>query len=136
MTTGSHPSRRRFLQAGAVAALAANAFTRRSVAAAPSTEGKYNIVYLHSHDSGRYLRPYGHDVPTPNLNRLAKQGVLFRNMHSAAPTCSPSRAALLTGQSSHASGMLRANRRKPCGVILSSAGCEAKLTQNPGLGVQ
>jgi arylsulfatase A-like enzyme len=106
MTTGHHPSRRRFLQAGTVAALAANAFTRRSSAAVPSPEGKYNIVYLHSHDSGRYLRPYGYDVPTPNLNRLAKQGVLFRNMHSAAPTCSPSRAALLTGQTPHAAGML------------------------------
>lgn len=106
MANENHPSRRRFLQTGAVAALAANAFTRKSAAAAPSSEGKYNIVYLHSHDSGRYLRPYGHDVPTPNLSRLAKQGVLFRNVHSAAPTCSPSRAALLTGQSSHASGML------------------------------
>lgn len=106
MTTNNPPSRRRFLQTGAVAAFAAGAFTRKSAAAAPSTDGKYNIVYLHSHDSGRYLKPYGHDVPTPQLNRLAKQGVLFRNMHSAAPTCSPSRAALLTGQSSHASGML------------------------------
>jgi N-sulfoglucosamine sulfohydrolase len=52
------------------------------------------------------LKPYGHDVPTPNLLRLAKSGVLFRQMHCAAPSCSPSRAALLTGQSSHQSGML------------------------------
>jgi arylsulfatase A-like enzyme len=63
-------------------------------------------VYVHSHDSGRYLRPYGHNVPTPNLARLARQGTLFRNMHTAAPTCSPSRAALLTGQSPHQAGML------------------------------
>jgi N-sulfoglucosamine sulfohydrolase len=103
----SHPqtSRRGFLQAGAVTALAGSVLTRKG-AAAPVVDGKYNIIYLHSHDSGRYLRPYGYDVPTPNLNRLAKQGVVFRNMHSAAPTCSPSRAALLTGQSPHASGML------------------------------
>jgi len=106
MTVDQQPSRRRFLQTGAVAALAANVFPRKSAAAVASPEGKYNIVYLHSHDSGRYLRPYGYDVPTPNLQRLAKQGVLFRNMHAAAPTCSPSRAALLTGQPSHASGML------------------------------
>src|SRR5690242_1788770 len=106
MTVDQQPSRRRFLQTGAVAALAANVFPRKGGAALPSPEGKYNIVYLHSHDSGRYLRPYGYDVPTPNLLRLAKQGVLFRNMHAAAPTCSPSRAALLTGQPSHASGML------------------------------
>ncbi|MEO8369615.1 MAG: sulfatase [Candidatus Solibacter sp.] len=65
-----------------------------------------NIVYIHSHDSGRHLSPYGHDVPTPNLKRLAAEGVLFRRAFSAAPTCSPSRAALLTGQCAHQSGML------------------------------
>lgn len=65
-----------------------------------------NILYIHSHDSGRYLQPYGAPVPTPNLQRLAEGGILFRKAFSAAPTCSPSRAALLTGQSAHASGML------------------------------
>lgn len=67
---------------------------------------KPNIVYLHSHDSGRYLQPYGHAVPTPNLQRLASDGVLFRQAFCQAPTCSPSRAALLTGQCAHRSGML------------------------------
>ncbi len=65
-----------------------------------------NIVYIHSHDSGRYLGPYGHAVSTPNLNRLARQGVLFRQAFCAAPTCSPSRAALLTGCYAHQNGML------------------------------
>jgi N-sulfoglucosamine sulfohydrolase len=65
-----------------------------------------NILYLHSHDTGRYIQPYGHAVATPNLQRLAEQGVLFRQAFSAAPTCSPSRAALLTGQTPHSSGML------------------------------
>src|SRR6188472_1598158 len=65
-----------------------------------------NVLYLHSHDTGRYLQPYGHGCETPNLQRLAEQGVLFRNAYSAAPTCSPSRAALLTGQSPHSAGML------------------------------
>ena len=65
-----------------------------------------NILYLHSHDSGRYLQPYGHAVPTPSLKKLAAEGVLFRRAFSAAPTCSPSRAALLTGQCAHQSGML------------------------------
>ncbi len=67
---------------------------------------KPNILYIHSHDSGRYLQPYGHAVPTPNLQRLAEQGLLFRRAYCAAPTCSPSRAALLTGQSPHSAGML------------------------------
>ena len=67
---------------------------------------KPNILYIHSHDTGRYLQPYGHAIPTPNLQRLAEQGILFRRAYCAAPTCSPSRAALLTGQSPHSAGML------------------------------
>ena len=65
-----------------------------------------NILYLHSHDTGRYVSPMGHAVPTPNVQRLAEQGTLFRRCFCAAPTCSPSRAALLTGQSAQSSGML------------------------------
>lgn len=65
-----------------------------------------NILYIHSHDTGRYIQPYGHNVPTPYLQRLAEQGVLFRHNFCAAPTCSPSRAGLLTGQCAHSSGML------------------------------
>jgi N-sulfoglucosamine sulfohydrolase len=65
-----------------------------------------NILYLHSHDTGRFIQPYGFDVPTPNIQALADQGVLFRQAFCAAPTCSASRACLLTGQYGHANGML------------------------------
>jgi len=65
-----------------------------------------NILYLHSHDTGRYVQPYGYPVPTPNIQHLADQGVLFRQAFCAAPVCSGSRAALLTGQCTHATGML------------------------------
>ena len=65
-----------------------------------------NILYIHSHDTGRLIQPYGHAVPTPALQRLAEQGVLFRQAFCAGPTCSPSRAALLTGSSPHSCGML------------------------------
>ena len=67
---------------------------------------KPNVVYLHSHDTGRYVQPYGYPVPTPNIQHLADQGVLFRQAFCAAPVCSGSRAALLTGQCTHATGML------------------------------
>ena len=67
---------------------------------------KPNILYMHSHDTGRYVQPYGHNVPTPNIQLLAEQGVLFRQCFCAAPTCSPSRAALLTGMCAHSSGMI------------------------------
>ncbi len=73
-----------------------------------------NILYLHSHDSGRNFQPYGVDVPTPNIQRLADQGVLFRNAYCISPTCSPSRAALLTGQYPHQCGQWGlANRGYP-----------------------
>jgi N-sulfoglucosamine sulfohydrolase len=65
-----------------------------------------NFVYLHSHDTGRHVQPYGHQVETPNIQRLAEDGLLFRQAFSAAPVCSGSRAALLTGEYSHTNGML------------------------------
>jgi arylsulfatase A-like enzyme len=64
-----------------------------------------NILYLHCHDHGRYIQPYGYSVPTPNLARFAQEGVLFRQAFCANPTCSPSRAALLTGRYCHSNGM-------------------------------
>ena len=66
---------------------------------------KPNIIYLHSHDTGRYVQPYGYQIPTPHIQKLAEEGILFRQAFCAAPTCSPSRAALLTGQSAHNAGM-------------------------------
>ena len=66
---------------------------------------KPNIVYIHSHDTGRYVQPYGHAIPTLNIQKLAEEGVVFRNAFCANPTCSPSRAALLTGQYAHTCGM-------------------------------
>ena len=65
-----------------------------------------NILYIHSHDTGRYVQPYGFQVPTPNIQLLADQGVLFRKAFCAAPTCSGSRASLLTGQYCHNNGMI------------------------------
>jgi arylsulfatase A-like enzyme len=66
---------------------------------------KPNIVYMHTHDTGRYVSAYGAPVPTPRIEQLAREGFLFQRAFSAAPTCSPSRAALLTGQLPHNAGM-------------------------------
>jgi len=73
-----------------------------------------NIIYLHSHDTGRYIQPYGYAVDTPHLQRFAEEGVLFRNAFCAGPTCSPSRAALLTGQYPHSCGMLGLSGERGC----------------------
>lgn len=68
--------------------------------------GRPNILYLNSHDTGRYVQPYGRAIATPRIQQLAEQGVLFRQAFCGAPTCSPSRAVLLTGQYAHNNGML------------------------------
>ncbi len=65
-----------------------------------------NVLYLHSHDTGRWVQPYGHAIATPRIQELAEEGLLFRQAFSAAPICSASRAALLTGEYSHTGGML------------------------------
>lgn len=70
-----------------------------------------HILYIHSHDTGRYIEPYGYGIASPSLQQLAEQGVLFRQAFCANPTCSASRAALLTGQSAHSSGMLGLSHR-------------------------
>ena len=64
-----------------------------------------NILYIHSHDTGRYVQPYGFQIPTPNIQMLADQGAFFRQAFCASPTCSGSRASLLTGQYCHNNGM-------------------------------
>jgi len=65
-----------------------------------------NVLYLHSHDTGRQVQPMGAAVETPRIQQLAEEGVLFRRAFCAASTCSASRACLLTGRYAHSNGML------------------------------
>jgi len=73
-----------------------------------------NVIYIHTHDSGRVLSPYGYDVPTPNLKEFAADSLMFRQAYCASPTCSPSRAALLTGRYPHQNGMIGLGNRGFC----------------------
>ncbi|MEO5564865.1 MAG: sulfatase-like hydrolase/transferase, partial [Chitinophagaceae bacterium] len=61
---------------------------------------KPNIVYIMTDDMGYGdLSSYGRkDYTTPNLDRLASQGIKFTNAYSAAPLCTPARAAFMTGR--------------------------------------
>lgn len=63
-------------------------------------------MYIHTHDSGRVLSPYGYKVPTDHMEAFAREAAVFRNAYCAGPTCSPSRAALLSGTYPHQNGML------------------------------
>jgi arylsulfatase A-like enzyme len=66
-------------------------------AAAPST--KPNVLFVAIDDLNDWVGCLGGhpQAKTPNLDRLAARGTLFRNAHCQAPLCNPSRASLLTG---------------------------------------
>jgi arylsulfatase A-like enzyme len=94
--------RRAFLRSLAAAPFALS----RALRAAPS---KPNIVILLADDMG-----YGDtgvtgcpDIRTPNIDRLASEGVRFTHAYCNGPVCSPTRAALLTGQYQQRSGIDR-----------------------------
>jgi len=64
-----------------------------------------NLLILHAHDMGVYNSLYGHKARTPHIEDFGRGATVFRDAHTVAPTCSPSRAALLTGESPHQAGM-------------------------------
>ncbi|MBI5084917.1 MAG: sulfatase [Acidobacteria bacterium] len=68
-----------------------------------------NIVMIYADDLGYGdLGCYGHPtIRTPNLDRMAREGMRFTQWYSAAPVCTPSRAALLTGRYPVRSGLTR-----------------------------
>jgi arylsulfatase A-like enzyme len=58
-----------------------------------------NVVLINCDDLGYGdLECYGSRISTPNINRMANDGALFRSFCSVSPVCSPSRAALMTGR--------------------------------------
>lgn len=68
-----------------------------------------NIVILFADDLGYGdLGCYGHPtIRTPHLDQMASEGVRFTDFYTAAPVCTPSRAALLTGRHAIRSGMIQ-----------------------------
>lgn len=57
-----------------------------------------NILWLVTEDMGSYIPSFGDStIVTPNLSRLAKEGVIYPNLYSTSGVCAPSRAAITTG---------------------------------------
>lgn len=84
----------RTISGGAIAA-AASVGAR---AVNPNPVERPNILWLTSEDHNPWLGAYGDPrARTPNLDALARRGVLYRNAYSNAPVCAPSRFAILTG---------------------------------------
>lgn len=68
-------------------------------------DGSPNVVVIVLDDVGfAQLEPFGSDIAMPAISRLAAEGLRYRNHHVTA-MCSPTRAAMLTGQNHHAVGM-------------------------------
>jgi arylsulfatase len=83
-------NRREFLKTSVAAA---------ALPAAAAPAGRLNVVLIYCDDLGYGdTGPYGSQIRTPNLDRLAAEGMRFTQFYSANPVCSPSRAALLTGR--------------------------------------
>ena len=66
-----------------------------------------NVIIIYTDDQGTVdANCYGaKDLYTPNIDHLAETGVRFSQFYAAAPVCSPSRAALLTGKTPLAAGL-------------------------------
>ena len=71
-----------------------------------------NIVYIMTDDHAAHaIGAYGSRVnTTPHLDRLAREGALFTSVFATNSICTPSRAAILTGQYSHINGVTMFNR--------------------------
>lgn len=87
------------------------------IACTPKTENEYaeekppNIIFIMTDDHAiNAISAYGSKlISTPNIDRIAGEGILFRNSFVTNSICAPSRAVLLTGKYSHLNG-LRDNR--------------------------
>ncbi len=80
------------------------------LACAGAQASRPNIVVVLMDD----LRCTGHPFAlTPNLDRIAAEGAIFRNAFVTTPLCSPSRASFLTGQYAHAHGITDNTDRSP-----------------------
>jgi arylsulfatase A-like enzyme len=68
-------------------------------------EGAPNVLFIVLDDTGfAQLGCYGSPIETPNLDRLAANGLVYNNMHTTA-LCSPTRSCILTGRNHHSNAM-------------------------------
>jgi arylsulfatase A-like enzyme len=90
------------------------AITRRELlasiaapAAMPAQNGHPNVLFLICDQlNPAVLSTYGGAVATPNIDRIARDGMLFRNATCPTPFCSPTRASLVTGVYPHTHGIV------------------------------
>lgn len=91
---------------------------------------KPNIIVIYGDDVGYGdLNTYGHPTShTPNLDRMAEEGMKVLQFYSAAPLCSPSRASLMTGRLFPRTGVYATNQsRWPTGSATFSSSSNAGM---------
>ncbi|OYP36054.1 sulfatase [Rhodopirellula sp. MGV] len=83
-----------------IAGIALSLHATRSYAADPPQASRPNVLIIYGDDQGSIdMGCFGvDDLKTPNMDRLASQGLRLTKMYSAAPVCSASRVGLLTGR--------------------------------------
>ncbi|MCP4639724.1 MAG: sulfatase-like hydrolase/transferase [bacterium] len=98
-------SRRQFLRTAAATGVAANG----ACAAAYGAQRRPNLLWIMTDQQPvSTVGAYGNGtIKTPNLDRIAAEGVRFNQFHIAAFPCSPSRACMLTGRHAHNHGVVR-----------------------------
>ena len=99
-------SRRNLFVIGILAAITPSLFmaTTRKVGSQDEKQAP-NIVIIVADDLGYSdIGVLGSEIKTPNIDRLAERGTLFSRFYTA-PTCSPTRAMLLTGVDNHLAGL-------------------------------
>ena len=63
-----------------------------------STNEKLNVIWISCEDMGPVLGTYGvNEISTPNIDKLAEQGVKYTNAYSTVGVCAPSRFSIITG---------------------------------------
>ncbi|HOR29667.1 MAG TPA: sulfatase-like hydrolase/transferase, partial [Candidatus Sumerlaeota bacterium] len=102
-------SRREFLGRASCCALAALTAARPRPARAAADVQRPNIVWIYSDDHAQNaVSAYGSRLasaaPTPNIDRIAREGVIFRNSFVTNSICGACRAVVLTGKHSHING--------------------------------
>ena len=72
------------------------------------------IIGIMMHDTGRNFGCYGADwISSPNIDKMADEGVIFRNHFSTGAVCVPSRASILTGKYFHNAELCRYRENEP-----------------------
>jgi len=83
-----------------------------AVGCGPGEPGRPNIIFIMADDHAAHaIGAYGSRInETPNLDRLAREGMLMTNVFATNAICTPSRASIITGQYSHINGVPVFNR--------------------------